>query len=251
MASLFAATITYAPASTAAISSARIVGVWVRLFIAESPRFYRSESNAGLPFWDHPHRRPGLEGPAPRRFGQWAGRPIVRGNVSDIHGGILPALERLHDHVEIVVGVGHHVRGESSAGILFLKSLLESNIPKIAVGVPRAFEQLRPLSDRWGHDRSNVADVRLEQLLAEQFELRAQRFNKVHVGVRGPGLRDHRSEVGDRIREFLGVGDREADACHFGLDRLDVTMDARIVLREERNRANVGRATFYAHFADK
>src|SRR5437762_11898403 len=51
MAALFAATITYAPASTAAISSARIVGVWVRLFIAESPRFYRSESNAGLPFW--------------------------------------------------------------------------------------------------------------------------------------------------------------------------------------------------------
>src|SRR2546427_4323703 len=51
MAALFFATITYAPASTAAISSARIVGVWVRLFILESPRFYRSESNAGLPFW--------------------------------------------------------------------------------------------------------------------------------------------------------------------------------------------------------
>src|SRR6266571_2491446 len=39
------------PGQHAAISSARIVGVWVRLFIAESPRFYRSESNAGLPFW--------------------------------------------------------------------------------------------------------------------------------------------------------------------------------------------------------
>ena len=51
MAALFCATITYAPASTAAISNARIVGVWVRLFILESPRFYRSESNAGLPFW--------------------------------------------------------------------------------------------------------------------------------------------------------------------------------------------------------
>src|SRR5438034_5652376 len=50
MAALFVATITYAPASTAAISNARIVGVWVRLFILESPRFYRSESNAGLPF---------------------------------------------------------------------------------------------------------------------------------------------------------------------------------------------------------
>src|SRR5204863_3582812 len=48
MAALFFATITYAPASTTAISSARIVGVWVRLFILESPRFYRSESNAAL-----------------------------------------------------------------------------------------------------------------------------------------------------------------------------------------------------------
>src|SRR5947207_11980695 len=38
-----------------------------------------------------------------------------------------------------------------------------------------------------------------------------------------------------RIREFLGGGDREADACQFGLERMDVTMDARIVLREERD----------------
>src|SRR5439155_20231861 len=51
---------------------------------------------------------------------------------------------------------------------------------------------------------------------------------KYTPGFEAPGLRDHRSEVGDRIRVFLGVGDREADACHFGLDRLDVTMDARI-----------------------
>ena len=51
MAALFFTTIINAPASTAAISSARIVEEWLRLFILESPRFYRSESNAGLPFW--------------------------------------------------------------------------------------------------------------------------------------------------------------------------------------------------------
>src|SRR6267154_2635818 len=39
MAALFCATIAYAPASTAAISSARIVEEWLRLFILESPRF--------------------------------------------------------------------------------------------------------------------------------------------------------------------------------------------------------------------
>src|SRR5207253_5018488 len=112
---------------------------------------------------------------------------------------------------------------------------LDTVIPKNAVGVPLALELLLPLRNRWCLYRSNVADLDLEQLLAEQLQLRAQRFNKVDVGVRGPGLRDHRSEIGDRIREFLGGGDREADACQFGLERHNVTMDARIVLREERD----------------
>src|SRR6266542_4502200 len=74
-----------------------------------------------------------------------------------IHRRILSALERLHDHVEVVIRIRHHVRGELRAWIQLLEPGLESKIPEIAVGIPGCFEQLGPLTDRRSDDRRDVA----------------------------------------------------------------------------------------------
>src|SRR5213596_3395239 len=96
---------------------------------------------------DRPDRRTRREIPAGRSLGQRTGRSVVAAQVAEVYGGILARLEGADDHVHRVVRIRHHVRGESSVGILLLESPLEPDVLQVAVGVPGAFEQRRIVAE--------------------------------------------------------------------------------------------------------
>src|SRR5580765_6506357 len=147
----FFPTIRYAPPSIAVMRRRIAVQVTRFAFI----RFTSDSLTVCLRGWaelvhyrrlavlDHPDRRLRLEVAAAWRLHELVGRPVVGPHLPDVHGRVLAFLERRDDHVERVVCVRHHVRGELDSGILLFESRAEADVAEIAVRVPDALEEIR------------------------------------------------------------------------------------------------------------